>query len=68
MLKIVLSTHSEQYEKGEVMRDALQSLLGTGVFNSDGPCLLTWCSVSTDLYCVQGTRGGKSFNCSIVSL
>ena len=38
MLKMVLSTHFEEYEKGEVLRDALQSLLGTGVFNSDGQC------------------------------
>ena len=35
-MKMVLSTHFEAYEKGEVLRDALQSLLGTGVFNSDG--------------------------------
>ena len=36
---MVLSTHFEEYEKGEVMRDVFQSLLGTGVFNSDGPHL-----------------------------
>ena len=34
--KIVLSTGFEDYEKGEVFRDAYQSLFGTGVFNSDG--------------------------------
>lgn len=33
---MVLSTHFEGYEKGEVLRDTLQSLFGTGVFNSDG--------------------------------
>ena len=33
---MVLSTHFEEYEKGEVLRDNLQSLFGTGVFNSDG--------------------------------
>jgi len=33
---IVLSTGFEDYEKGEVFRDAYQSLFGTGVFNSDG--------------------------------
>ena len=36
LLKIVLSTGFEDYEKGEVFRDVYQSLLGTGVFNSDG--------------------------------
>jgi hypothetical protein len=41
MLKMVLSTHFEEYEKGEVVRNVLQSLLGTGVFNSDGSCLST---------------------------
>jgi len=41
MLKLVLSTHSEAYEKGKALRDAFQSLLGTGVSNSDGPYLST---------------------------
>ena len=34
---MVLSTHFEEYEKGEDLRSTLQSLFGTGVFNSDGP-------------------------------
>ena len=34
--QMVLSTHFEEYEKGEVLRDTLLSLFGTGVFNSDG--------------------------------
>jgi hypothetical protein len=34
--KIVLSTGFDDYEKGEVFRDVWGSLLGTGVFNSDG--------------------------------
>ena len=34
---MVLSTHFDEYEKGESLRDNLQALLGTGVFNSDGP-------------------------------
>ena len=38
-MKMVLSTHFEAYEKGEVMRDAFEPLFGTGVFNSDGPYL-----------------------------
>lgn len=33
---MVLSTHFEEYEKGEVLRDTLGSLFGTGVFSSDG--------------------------------
>jgi len=35
--QMILSTHFEEYEKGEVFRDNMQSLFGTGVFNSDGP-------------------------------
>lgn len=35
-IKMVLSTHFEEYEKGEELRAILQSLFGTGVFNSDG--------------------------------
>ena len=34
---MVLSTHFGEYEKGALLRDNLQALLGTGVFNSDGP-------------------------------
>jgi len=34
---MVLSTHFEEYEKGEVFQDTRRSLLGTGIFNSDGP-------------------------------
>ena len=33
---MVLSTHFEEYEKGALLRDNLQALFGTGVFNSDG--------------------------------
>jgi hypothetical protein len=54
MLKMVLSTHFEEYEKGEVVRDAFQSLLGTGVFNSDGLYLSTRCLVPIDLYRFTG--------------
>jgi len=51
MLKMVLSTHFEAYEKGEVLRDAGQSLFGTGVFNSDGPYFkLTHRPIPIDLY------------------
>ena len=34
---MILSTHSEGYERGEVFQDTMQSLMGTGIFNSDGP-------------------------------
>ena len=37
---MVLSTHFEEYEKGEELRAILQSLFGTGVFNSDGSDLI----------------------------
>ena len=53
MFKMVLSTHFEEYEKGEVMRDVFQSLLGTGVFNSDGSCLSIRHSIPIDLYRVS---------------
>ena len=33
---MILSTHFEGYEKGEVLQDTMRSLFGTGVFNSDG--------------------------------
>jgi len=39
LLKIVLATGFDDYEKGEVFRDVYRSLLGTGVFNSDGVLL-----------------------------
>jgi len=47
---MVLSTHFQAYEKGEVLRDAGQSLFGAGVFNSDGPYLSTHRPIPTDLY------------------
>ena len=50
MVKMVLSTHFKEYEKGEVMRDAFQSLLGTGVFNSDGLYLSKRRSTPANLY------------------
>ncbi|GBE87187.1 cytochrom P450 [Sparassis latifolia] len=35
-IKIVLATHFPGFEKGQSFRGQMQSLLGTGVFNSDG--------------------------------
>ncbi|KAI6003546.1 cytochrome P450 [Pisolithus orientalis] len=38
-IKAILSTQFNSFEKGPVLRDQLNALLGTGVFNSDGA---TW--------------------------
>ncbi|KAI6003547.1 cytochrome P450 [Pisolithus orientalis] len=38
-IKAILSTQFNSFEKGPVLRDQLNALLGTGVFNSDGE---TW--------------------------
>ncbi|OSC98999.1 cytochrome P450 monooxygenase pc-2 [Trametes coccinea BRFM310] len=36
VVKAVLATEFADFEKGEVFRDAMNSVLGTGVFNADG--------------------------------
>ncbi|KAI0663216.1 cytochrome P450 monooxygenase pc-3 [Cubamyces menziesii] len=36
VVKTVLATEFSDYEKGEVFRDTMNSVLGTGVFNADG--------------------------------
>ncbi|KZV72290.1 cytochrome P450 [Peniophora sp. CONT] len=35
-VKAMLATHFEDWEKGEVFKDQMKSVLGTGVFNADG--------------------------------
>jgi hypothetical protein len=53
---MVLSTHFEEYEKGEVLRDTLRSLFGTGVFNSDGPFLTFFAEAFLTLSRCTGER------------
>ncbi|KAI0722460.1 cytochrome P450 [Fomitopsis betulina] len=36
IIKTVLATEFQNYEKGELFREQMHSLLGTGVFNADG--------------------------------
>jgi len=53
---MVLSTHFEDYEKGETVQDTLQSLFGTGVFNSDGLSLSCFRRTLLTLSCCTGER------------
>jgi len=53
---MVLSTHFEEYEKGEAVHDTLHSLFGTGVFNSDGLSLACFHRASLTLLRCVGER------------
>jgi len=53
--QMMLSTHFEEYEKGEAMHSSVQSLFDTGVPNSDGLFLGYFHPTSpTLLHCAGG--------------
>jgi len=54
--QMILSTHFEEYEKGEAVHSTLQSLFGTGVFNSDGLFLTCFRRAFLTLSCSTGER------------